>query len=176
MTFGLWSASQSLVEERPGNQNLNQVKVPPASVTTVDQMRYASDGEAKNGFVLIPKGDGSCDHLSKRVSLPGPIQLEKGLYELGREEPADIVVPIPTVSSRHAMIRTEDGRVTVTDLNSTNGTYLNETELEPMKSTDVPVGAEVTFGDVFLAKFQLQSDNEGSNAAKEASAAGSAAA
>lgn len=47
MTFGLWSASQSLVEERPGNQNLNQVKVPPASVTTVDQMRYASDGEAK---------------------------------------------------------------------------------------------------------------------------------
>ena len=40
----------------------------------------------------------------------------------------------------------EDGRVTVTDLNSTNGTYLNETELEPMKSTDVPVGAEVTFG------------------------------
>lgn len=40
----------------------------------------------------------------------------------------------------------EEGRVTVTDLNSTNGTYINETELEPMKTTDIPLGAEVTFG------------------------------
>ena len=49
--------------------------------------------------------------------------------------------------------------MTVTDLNSTNGTYINETELEPMKTTDIPVGAEVTFGEPsFLQKilFPLQ--------------------
>ncbi len=51
-------------------------------------------------------GDGSTKHLEKPVSLPGEIALDQeGLYELGREQPADIIVPVPTVSTRHAMLR-----------------------------------------------------------------------
>ena len=50
-------------------------------------------------------GDGSCAHLEKEVSLPEQIKLSDGLYELGREKPADIVIPLPTISSRHAMLR-----------------------------------------------------------------------
>ncbi len=50
-------------------------------------------------------GDGSCEHLEADVELPGQISLSDGLFELGREAPADIVIPIPTISSRHAMIR-----------------------------------------------------------------------
>ena len=37
--------------------------------------------------------------------MPGEITLKEGLYELGREEPADVIVPVPTVSTRHAMLR-----------------------------------------------------------------------
>lgn len=39
------------------------------------------------------------------MPLPGEIVLREGLYELGREEPADVIVAVPTVSTRHAMLR-----------------------------------------------------------------------
>jgi len=54
----------------------------------------------------VRAGNGSTKHLEKPVSLPGEIALDQeGLYELGREQPADIIVPVPTVSTRHAMLR-----------------------------------------------------------------------
>ena len=89
-------------------------------------------------------GDGSTDHLDEDVPTPKEIQLSDGQYELGREEPAQIVIPYPTVSSRHAMLRvgeslscsrapatfrtnancaTDGEEVSVTDLNSTNGEH-----------------------------------------------------
>lgn len=37
--------------------------------------------------------------------MPGPIALKEGVYEVGRTEPADILLRIPTVSSRHALLR-----------------------------------------------------------------------
>ncbi|KAK9827293.1 hypothetical protein WJX81_001312 [Elliptochloris bilobata] len=109
-----------------------------------------------NQLVLVPTGDGTTDHLDDgNVPLPGEILLKEGLYELGREEPADVMVPVPTVSTRHAMLRVESGNVTVTDLDSTNGTYVDEREVNPLRSAKLKVGSEVVFGDKYLAKFQL---------------------
>ena len=56
-------------------------------------------------MVLRPTGDGSSDHLDAEVQPPGIINLIEGLQEVGRESPADVVCAVPTVSSRHAMIR-----------------------------------------------------------------------
>lgn len=56
-------------------------------------------------MVLRPTGDGSSDHLDADVLPPGIINLIEGLQEVGRESPADVVCAVPTVSSRHAMIR-----------------------------------------------------------------------
>ena len=50
-------------------------------------------------------GDGSTKHLDEPVSLPEEIELKDGVFEVGREEPADVVIPIPTVSGRHALLR-----------------------------------------------------------------------
>lgn len=50
-------------------------------------------------------GTGACDHIGEKVSLPTPIPLNDGVFEVGRTEPADIVLKIPTVSSRHALLR-----------------------------------------------------------------------
>lgn len=45
---------------------------------------------------------------------------------IGREPPADIVIPAPQVSARHAEIRDlGDGWFQLTDLRSTNGTFVN---------------------------------------------------
>jgi pSer/pThr/pTyr-binding forkhead associated (FHA) protein len=52
-------------------------------------------------------GDGDSAHLGTE-EVPGQapkIELANGLFEIGRVEPADIVIPIPSVSGRHAMLR-----------------------------------------------------------------------
>ncbi|KAL4439002.1 hypothetical protein ABPG77_006939 [Micractinium sp. CCAP 211/92] len=108
-------------------------------------------------LVLTPTGDGSTEHLGEDVALPGAIDLKEGLYELGRASPADIVISIPTVSTRHAMLRVADpespapGSVQVSDLGSTNGTFVDGQELEPMKA----VSGGPVFGDKYLAAFRL---------------------
>ena len=53
-------------------------------------------------------GDGAVEHLGEFDETPAAapkIQLANGLFEIGRVPPADIVVPIPSVSARHAMLR-----------------------------------------------------------------------
>eukprot|EP00879_Flechtneria_rotunda_P007363 GHRR01007724.1.p2 GENE.GHRR01007724.1~~GHRR01007724.1.p2 ORF type:complete len:126 (+),score=43.92 GHRR01007724.1:624-1001(+) len=87
--------------------------------------------------------------------MPQPIPLKDGVFEVGRASPADIMLNIPTVSSRHALLRVEDNKLCITDLNSTNGTMVNGQELTPMDNMEVEIGAEVIFGDMYLARFRL---------------------
>lgn len=62
---------------------------------------------AANRLVLEPCGSGSTEHLNLAdIPLPGPLELADGaMMELGREEPADLIVPLPTVSARHAILK-----------------------------------------------------------------------
>jgi pSer/pThr/pTyr-binding forkhead associated (FHA) protein len=70
---------------------------------------------------------------------------------------------VPTVSGAHAMIDLVDGKVRVTDLTSTNGTFIDGEELLPGVPTQLVVGGEVIFGDEFLARFELvETADEGS--------------
>lgn len=112
-------------------------------------------------LVLRPTGNGSFEHIGDEVPQPQPIILKEGVFEVGRASPADIQIPIPTVSSRHALLRVEDNKVCITDLNSTNGTVVNGQELGPLDNIEVEVGAEVIFGDHFLAKYQLDEVHDG---------------
>jgi pSer/pThr/pTyr-binding forkhead associated (FHA) protein len=43
------------------------------------------------------------------VALPPVIHLNDGVYEVGRTSPADIRLEVPTVSSRHALLRVGEG-------------------------------------------------------------------
>jgi adenylate cyclase len=69
---------------------------------------------------------------------------------VGRAPNSDIPVIDPTISRRHAEVECSDGGVTVRDLGSSNGTFVNGTRVEnsPVNSGDV-----VTFGKV---AFRLQ--------------------
>lgn len=59
----------------------------------------------------------------------------------------DIALPgSESVSSRHCRISVNGNRVTVTDLNSTNGTYMNEQRLMPMQPMPVNDGAIIYLG------------------------------
>jgi len=45
------------------------------------------------------------EHLDKVVELPGMLELKEGTYTLGRSEPADLVIAVPTVSAKHAELK-----------------------------------------------------------------------
>ncbi|EFN51446.1 hypothetical protein CHLNCDRAFT_140170 [Chlorella variabilis] len=104
---------------------------------------------------LTPTGDGTQQHLDAEVAIPGAIKLQEGLFELGRAPPADILIEIPTVSTRHATLRVGEASVIVTDLGSTNGTTIDGEELEATQAAELKPGSEIVFGDKYIAKFRL---------------------
>jgi pSer/pThr/pTyr-binding forkhead associated (FHA) protein len=62
---------------------------------------------------------------------------EGATLRLGRAPANDIVMDDPSVSSQHAAVKLEQGRLWVQDLASHNGTFVNGHKLEPRKWTAV---------------------------------------
>jgi serine phosphatase RsbU (regulator of sigma subunit) len=63
---------------------------------------------------------------------------------IGRQPPADIVLADSEVSRAHCRLSLENGVLTVTDLNSTNGTFIDGTRIQ--EPTPMPVGALLRVG------------------------------
>jgi pSer/pThr/pTyr-binding forkhead associated (FHA) protein len=108
---------------------LRTVYVPPADIR-------------RNVFTLLSE---SFDDL-QITTLP-PLEKTDELI-VGRLPDCDVMVEHPSASKRHAVLRwnQQGQRCTVKDLGSTNGTYLNDTELlsEEVALSD---GDIVSFGD-----------------------------
>mmetsp|Transcript_13903 Transcript_13903/g.39360 ORF Transcript_13903/g.39360 Transcript_13903/m.39360 type:complete len:84 (-) Transcript_13903:349-600(-) len=80
------------------------------------------------------------------------------MFEIGRDEPADILLRVATVSGRHALLKVGNRQVAITDLGSTNGTFIDGVQLEHMAATELPIGSEIVFGDEHLCRFVLLDD------------------
>ena len=72
--------------------------------------------------------------------------LLKEEISLGRSEDNDIVIPHASISRAHARLVRRDGGYELVDLNSTNGSYVNNQPVHG--SVMVPSGSEVRFGDI----------------------------
>jgi hypothetical protein len=66
---------------------------------------------------------------------------------LGRDRTCDIVVRTPGVSKQHACFLFGPG-LTVVDLGSQNGTFVDGIRLPPEQPTDVRAGQTIVFGDL----------------------------
>ncbi|XP_047091441.1 oxoglutarate dehydrogenase inhibitor-like [Lolium rigidum] len=111
------------------------------------------------GWLLEPAGDGDWKHIGYRVERRGPIEITSSdVVTVGRvPESADIVIPVATVSGVHARLeKKKDGSLVVTDMNSTNGTYINERKLVPGFPVAVNSGSLLIFGDIHLAMFRAR--------------------
>ena len=88
---------------------------------------------------------------------PTEWQLTGEDHLIGRESPADILLPLPRVSRRHAQIVHEEHGYFVRDLNSRNGTYINGQGLgsEPVRLKD---NDEIVVAGVVALKFHDPSD------------------
>ena len=67
---------------------------------------------------------------------------------VGRVQGNDLMLPKGNVSKRHARLLCRDGRFIVTDLKSTNGTYVNGRKIA--QATIVREGDKIYIGDFVL--------------------------
>ncbi len=75
---------------------------------------------------------------------------------LGRHpELVDTVIDDDRVSKRHVRISTRDGRFYLEDLNSMNGTFLNERRLSPFSIARLEYGASIRLGSLELMASKL---------------------
>ena len=70
---------------------------------------------------------------------------------IGRASTNQIRLSAPEVSGEHAVIRWRDDQWEIQDLNSRNGTLVNDDKLEPGVWTALDVGDRLAFGSVQIA-------------------------
>lgn len=73
---------------------------------------------------------------------------DRGEINVGRVQGNDLMLPKGNVSKRHARLLCRDGRFIVTDLKSTNGTYVNGRKIA--QATIVREGDKIYIGDFVL--------------------------
>ncbi len=78
--------------------------------------------------------------------VPAEYSLFKDEVSLGRGEDNDVVIPHASVSRAHARLMRRNGVFELTDLNSTNGSFVNEQQVHG--SVRVSSGNQVRLGDV----------------------------
>ena len=81
------------------------------------------------------------------------IDIVKEIMIAGRSQESDIPLNSPKCSRTHALIRLEGNALTLIDLRSKNGTYVNKVHLAPNAGQSLRDGDEIMFGD---QKFLLE--------------------
>ncbi|HET7316750.1 MAG TPA: TIR domain-containing protein [Sphingomicrobium sp.] len=82
------------------------------------------------------------------VDFEGTIVVDSSGVKMGRTAPADVVLSHKSISREHCMIGLANDELIVTDLNSTNGTYIDGSRIT--RTTILPIGSVVRLGQVSL--------------------------
>ena len=88
----------------------------------------------KSTWELLNK-DGKIIHITKEITIAG------------RSRESDILLDSKKCSRTHALIRLEGEALTLIDLRSKNGTFVNDTQLEPNTGHYLREGDKIRFGD-----------------------------
>ena len=91
---------------------------------------------AQNLFELKPLDN----NLKVKSSVIG-----KGRVLIGRSESCDVIINHDPISAIHAVIEVLDNKILIYDMNSTNGTYINDVKIVVK---EISVGDTVSFADV----------------------------
>jgi uncharacterized RDD family membrane protein YckC len=74
-----------------------------------------------------------------------PLELPEGEILLGRSRSCTVTLPDPSISRQHAKLLLRHGQVRLRDLNSSNGTFLNDSRVHT--ETDVVDGDRIVLGE-----------------------------
>ncbi len=92
----------------------------------------------------------SGDLFGKMINLE-----EKKKVLFGRGEECDVVIDNSSLSRRHCIVRNENGFITIEDLDSTNGTFIDGVRVA---KAELKSGQRVFLGDICAFKFAYQDD------------------
>src|SRR5947209_16325165 len=95
--------------------------------------------------------------IPKLLAISGPLRgsefpLQSGEFAIGRESSNAIWLEHSSVSARNCAVRVEEGRYILSDIDSRNGTFVNNV---PVKERELENGDEVRIGEyvfLFLAR------------------------
>ncbi|MGH9458971.1 MAG: FHA domain-containing protein [Thermoanaerobaculia bacterium] len=137
-------------ESRPHRVTGGHRAAAPAAADEASRPRTAPQFDAVppvSRTIAVPKADVGLEQASARlvvgwlVGLTGPVRGESfpvriGKTTIGRNPGSDVVVPDNQTSGHHAdlVYRPEEKRFILMDHNSTNGTYVNDEEIEPRRN------------------------------------------
>jgi pSer/pThr/pTyr-binding forkhead associated (FHA) protein len=93
-------------------------------------------------------GEVHCLEVQEGDVAEGPILVAGSSLKVGRTVPADIVLSDKSVSREHCVIGIANDELLVTDLNSTNGTYIDDVRIT--RATILPVGSVLRLGQISL--------------------------
>jgi pSer/pThr/pTyr-binding forkhead associated (FHA) protein len=87
--------------------------------------------------------------------------LEKSSYSIGSQPNADIYIQDHELSRKHLVLTIEMGICFISDLGSTNGTFLNDQRLEPGQKVEFPEFAHVRLGSRVLMSLSHENTRAG---------------
>jgi hypothetical protein len=97
---------------------------------------------------LPSQSDVHCLEVEDGDAAAEPIVVDSSGLKIGRTAPADIVVPHKSVSREHCLIGLANDELLVTDLNSTNGTFIDGARIS--RATVLPIGSVLRLGQISL--------------------------
>jgi hypothetical protein len=89
-----------------------------------------------------------CLEVEGDEAIESPIVINSSGMRIGRTAPADIVISHKSVSREHCIVGLANDELLVTDLNSTNGTYIDDVRIS--RSTVLPIGSVLRLGQLSL--------------------------
>ena len=132
----------------------------PAEGEVVPSSEVEGCGEGKEPSEAETSAEKPAQSVGKLVSKDGvyAFDIREGTNAVGRRAADnDIVIPDPYCSGRHADLNFADGKFTITDVGSTNGTLVNGVKLDPNVARELNDGDEITLGrTVFVIDRSIQ--------------------
>ncbi|SKA21709.1 FHA domain-containing protein [Enhydrobacter aerosaccus] len=140
----------SALRLRLGRPNLPPVPLPRPAPSTAPSVIADATVVAKEGIISLTGtgSDGSKYELSVRLS---QLRMKPAGLVIGRQAGhADLVLADASVSRRHAMLKSSDGQITVYDLGSTNGTFVDNKPALAERPLGLVRGSVMRLGEVEL--------------------------
>lgn len=117
-------------------------------VTTLEELKVPRQGADCLVIIYAPQ---ESDYGRRHV-------LRNEVTTIGRDRENDIVLDSDSVSRRHARVEQRAGTICITDLESTNGTFVNDSP-DPVSTQELHKGDQIKIGDTIF-KYLAGSDVE----------------
>ncbi|MGA9723159.1 MAG: FHA domain-containing protein [Candidatus Binatus sp.] len=153
MKFGVSAEELKAIVEAQGAPSF---RVPAAAPSAARTMQRAPARPSQSPITAPPRGVGNTQGarlvaVDRIDPVPAEYSLMKDEITIGRGEDNDVVIPHASVSRQHARLMRRDGGFELMDLNSTNGSYVDDRQIRG--SAFLSAGSRVRLGDI---RFVLQ--------------------